>query len=86
LPELPPPVWTCPAAPAIALPSNIALLTATAATAPVIPYDFSKPYFLSVAADKTQPTNINLFSNPIPTIGLISRAFSFQIGRFRGSP
>jgi hypothetical protein len=64
--ELPPPRARRPAAPAITLPSNIALRTATTAPPPVTPYDFSKPYFPSVATDKTQPTNINLFTNPIP--------------------
>src|SRR6516162_2302916 len=31
-----------------------------------MPYDFSKPFFPSTATDKNQPTNINLFTNPIP--------------------
>jgi hypothetical protein len=45
--------------------ASIALLTAPVG-APIIPYDFSKPYFPSTAIDKTQPPNINLFTNPIP--------------------
>jgi hypothetical protein len=48
------------------LPSNIALLIATAAAAPVIPYGFSKPFFPSIRDDGSQGTNPNLFSNPIP--------------------
>jgi hypothetical protein len=33
---------------------------------PFVPYDFSKPYFRLIAIDATQPTNINIYTNPIP--------------------
>jgi hypothetical protein len=44
---------------------NIALTT-TVVAAPFVPYDFSKPFFPLVRIDQTQPTNINLFTNPLP--------------------
>ena len=45
---------------------SIAVLTSTQAQAAFICSDFSKPFFPSVATDKTQSTNVNLFTNPIP--------------------
>jgi hypothetical protein len=51
-------------------------LSAGTAAAPVIPYDFSKPFFPSAATDKSRPTNINLFTNPIPFYPVdLSRSF-----------
>ena len=54
-----------PNAPQILMGSPTALL-APPAQNPIIPLDFSKPFFPRVTVDATQPTNINLFTNPIP--------------------
>jgi hypothetical protein len=40
--------------------------TLAAAQNPFVPYDFSKPYFRLIAIDATQPTNINIYTNPVP--------------------
>jgi hypothetical protein len=42
------------------------VLLAPAVQNPFIPIDYSKPYFFIVKQDATQPTNINLFTNPVP--------------------
>jgi hypothetical protein len=54
-----------PGLPPQAIPTNIVLTTAVVAP-PFFNPDFSKPFFQQIRIDQTQPTNINLFQNPIP--------------------